>query len=189
MAIVRVPVRIEYPMDGGPGFNIWHVSTQPGGQPGDLGEALDALTTFYTALKGYYPMPGKITIGEGMINDPLGSPTYVDDDSRSITTSGPTAGTPAFVALVCGWRTASATRSGRGRTFLGPFVTGALESNGTPAPSTMLAVRNAATALVDDSQSANGWAIGVLSTKQGTFRETTGVTVRDRWAILSSRRG
>lgn len=188
MAIVRVPVRLEFPQDGGPGFNIWHVSTQPGGQPGDLGEALDALEAFYNRVKSFMPGPGKIVLGEGMIIDPGGSPTYADDDSRTITLPLGTDPQPSLLAIVCGWRTASATRSGRGRTFVGPWGTNALENDGTPNQAVLTALREAATILLDDSQSANGWAIGVLSTKQGTFREATGVTVRDRFAVLRSRR-
>lgn len=188
MAIVRVPVRIEYPMPGGPGFNVWHLSTQPGGQAGDLGEALDALEAFYTKVRALI-MPGtNIIIGEGMINDPLGDPTYVNDDSRTVTGGGTIAGVPAMVALVVGWRTASATRSGRGRTFLGPISQAALQTDGTPSTLRLGEVRSAAEELVADSQSANGWAIGVLSAKQGVWRETTGVSVRDRWAVLTSRR-
>lgn len=188
MAIVRVPVRIEYVMAGGPGFNIWHVNVGIGGGDADLDEALSALESFYTKIKQLYSQGAKIVIGEGMISDPLGDPTYLDDDSRTVLSSGASSSAPAMVALVAGWRTASATRSGRGRTFLGPVSGGALQTDGTPEPVILGTVRTAASALVADSQSANGWALGVLSTKQGTFREFTGVTVRDRWAVLTSRR-
>jgi len=188
MAIIRVPVRIEFANAGGPGFNIHHFSTQPGGQPGDLGEALDALQAFYTAIRGLYTTTTKIVIGEGMINDPGGNPTYVDDDSRTVTGTATRTETPTMIALVVSWRTASATRSGRGRSFLGPVTGAALQTDGTPDSALLNTVRNAAQDFVADSQSANGWAHGVLSTKQGTFRETTGSTVRDRWSVLTSRR-
>lgn len=188
MAIIRVPVRLEYPQDGGPGYNIWHVSVPSGGVEGNLGEALDALEAFYDAVKEFMPGPGKIVLGEGMINDPGGSPTYVDDDSRTITLPIGTDPQPSLLAIVCGWRTASATRSGRGRTFVGPWGTNALEGDGTPNAAVLTALRGAATTLLADSQSLNGWEIGVLSTKQGTFRAATGVTVRDRFAVLRSRR-
>lgn len=191
MAIYRVPVRIEFANAGGPGFNIHHFSTQPGGQPGDLGEALDALTAYYTAIKGLFAGSTKITLGEGMIKDPLGAPEYVDDDARTVIGgsggTGSTA-TPTMVALVVSWRTSSATRSGRGRSFLGPVGFATLAADGTPEPVILGTVRTASVAFVNDSRSANGWAHGVLSAKQGTFRETTGSTVRDRWSVLTSRR-
>lgn len=188
MAIYRVPVRIEFANAGGPGFNIHHFSTQPGGQAGDLGEALNALTAYYTAIKSLFASSTKIVLGEGMIEDPLGAPSYVDDDSRTVLGSGSSAATPTMVALVVSWRTASATRSGRGRSFLGPVAFGALATDGTPEPGVLATVRNASVSFVNDSQSANGWAHGVLSAKQGTFRPSTGSTVRDRWSVLTSRR-
>lgn len=188
MAIIRVPVRIDYPVAGGPGFNILHISTQPGGQPGDLGEALDAIQQMYATMAGLYTGGTTITLGEGMINDPLGSPTYVDDDPRTITGTGGAGSAPSLLAVVAGWRTASATRAGRGRTFFGPIDQSALENDGTVSPGTLPVIRGAVNAFLDDSRSANGWAFGVLSVTQGTFREATGVSVRDRFAFLSSRR-
>lgn len=190
MAIYRIPVRIEgTTTPGGPWMNILHVSTQPGGQPGDLGEALDALEAFYTALRNYFSTAVQVIIGEGMIEDPGGSPQYVDDDRRVVVGAAASpANLSALLAVVVSWRTASATRSGRGRTFLGPFVTLANENNGTPAPDLLSRINVAAQALVEDSQSANGWAFGVLSTTQGTFRPVTGHSVRDRFAVLRSRR-
>jgi len=190
MAIYRIPVRLEgTATPGGPWLNILHVSTQPAGQPGDLGEALDAIQGFYEGVRGFIANTTTITIGEGMIRDPLGSPEYVDDDRR-VLVGGGAAGQnlSALLAVVVGWRTASATRSGRGRTFVGPLVLSANEGNGTPSPQVLTAINNAASALVNDSQAANGWAFGVLSTRQGTFRDVAGHSVRDRFAFLSSRR-
>lgn len=188
MAIIRVPVRIDYPIAGGPGVNVLHISTQPGGQPGDLGEALDSIETMYRAMALLWASGTVITIGEGMIEDPLGAPTYLDDDSRTVGGTGTGGSTSALLAVVAGWRTASATRSGRGRTFFGPLAKATVEEDGTVAPTPLGVMRQAVNAFVDDSRSANGWAFGVLSTTQGTFREVTGVSVRDRLAFLSSRR-
>lgn len=170
-------------------MNVLHFSTQPGGQPGDLGEALDALESFYVKLRTYYPTSVQIVIGEGIIEDPLGSPSYVQDDRRVLTgLSDPGQHMSALLALVVGWRTASATRSGRGRTFIGPLGPTAGASDGTPTAGFVSALSGAAIDFVDDSNSANGWAFGVLSTKTGTFRPVTGSSVRDRFAFLSSRR-
>jgi hypothetical protein len=188
MAIFRVPARITYTAQGGPGVNVFHISTQPGGQPGDLGEALDALEAFYRGMVEVFAPGTSITIGEGIIRDPLGTPEYVDDDSRTIATGGGGGSAPPLLAVVCGWRTTSATRSGRGRTFIGPVARDTLQQDGTVNGDQLTAIRLAATGLVDDSQSANGWALGVLSVQQGVFRDVTGVTVRDRLSFLTSRR-
>jgi len=188
MPIYRVPAKIEFTNAGGPGYNIWHVRTATGAPHEDLFEAVSALESFYTKIKALYQPGTRIVLGEGIIEDPLGSPSYVDDDSTTILGSGASAATPTMVALVVSWRTQSATRSGRGRTFLGPVSNGALQTDGTPEPNILNTVRNAAIDLVNDSQTANGWAVGVLSTKQGVFRDATGSSIRDRWAVLTSRR-
>lgn len=192
MAIVRVPVTITAPQAGGPFMNVFHVGVSGVVQdePQNLGEFLDALQAFYTALTARYPASAVIKFGEGMIRDPLGSPTYVDDDPRTVNVGAQSGNVPStMLAVVVGWRTASASRSGRGRTFLGPLSADAGEGDGTPNGVTLTAIQNAAAALVADSSSANGWTLGVLSTKQGILRDVTGFSVKDRWAYLSSRRG
>lgn len=190
MAIVRVPVTIEHPFAGGPAMNVWHarlVDNNP--ETWQLGDALDALYDFYNAVRLLYPNTTVIRFGEGMIRDPLGSPEYVDDDSRSIVVSGGQTGTVATkLAIVASWRTTSASRSGRGRTFVGPLQTATAQGDGTPRAQDVTTVRQAGEALVSASQGANGWAFGVLSVRQGLLRDFTGVSVRDRFAFLSSRR-
>ena len=189
MSIVRVPVRIEYAQAGGPGYNVWHFRTADD-DPGtwQLGDALDALEAFYTSLRALYPTTTRIYIGEGMVKDPLGSPEYVDDDSRVLTGSTVGGVNSTLLAIVVSWRTTSATRSGRGRTFLGPLSANTNQGDGTPLDANVTGVRTAAQTLVNASTGPGGWSVGVLSTKQGVFRDITGSTVRDRFSFLSSRR-
>ena len=190
MTIFRVPVTIDYPAEGGPGRNVWHVRTiGPSGDDTDqLGEALDALETFYTSIRTLYTIGTDIVMGEGMIKDPLGSPEYQADDRRVVHGSGAGGSAAPLLAIVCGWRTTSATRSGRGRTFLGPFKDTVYQNDGTPDTNALDTIRTAAGVLVSASTAPAGWSIGVLSTKQGVLRDITGVSVKDRWAYLSSRR-
>lgn len=192
MAIFRVPVTITTPsIPGGPYMNVWHCRTiGPGGDDSEqLGDALDALNDFYAGVRDYYPNGTEVRFGEGMIKDPLGSPTYEADQPRSVTTGGVAGGSAtALLAIVVSWRTSSASRSGRGRTFVGPFSTSATTADGTPNDIVVTGVRQAAELLVDASGGPGGWAFGVLSTKQGLLRDFTGSSVRDRWSFLSSRR-
>lgn len=192
MTIFRVPVTITTPgIPGGPYMNVWHCRTiGPGNEDNvQLGEALDALQDFYVGVRDYYPNLTEVRMGEGMIKDPLGTPEYQADDPRSIITGGVAGGSAtALLAIVVSWRTSSASRSGRGRTFVGPFSTSATSGDGTPNDIVVNGVRSAAEQLVDDSTGSGGWAWGVLSTKQGLLRDFTGSTVRDRWSFLSSRR-
>lgn len=188
MAIFRVPARIDFPQAGGPGFNIWHVRTNDP-QGAELEGALGALEDFYSAIAGLYPASASITLGEGIIKDPLGSPEFMPDDFRKVVGAGAFTLSPSLLSIVVGWRTVSATRSGRGRTFLGPFAVGPQDqADGTPNGGTLNTIRAAAQELVSDSTAPTGWAVGVLSTKQGVLRDITGSSVRDRWAVLRSRR-
>jgi len=190
MPIFRVPVTIDWTTaGGGPGKNILHVSTQPGGQPGDLGEAITALASFYDKLKTLYPSSATITVGDGVIEDPLGSPSYADVEPIVVPGMGSAVIGPTLLTLVASWRTSSATRSGRGRTFIGPLVKTVQDTDGTVNGADLTIARDAVTDLVDDSRSANGWALGILSTKDGTFREVLQGVVHDRWGVLRSRRG
>lgn len=191
MGIVRIPVTVTNNLPGGPFMNVLHVRTVGGGDDDavDVGHALDALVSFYTSIRTLYPNGSVIKMGEGMILDPLGSPTYFPDDSRTVTTGAVAGGTTStLLSIVVSWRTMSASRSGRGRTFIGPLNGDAITTDGTPADSAVNMIRNAAAALVEDSDSLNGWALGVLSTKEGILRDVTGSSVRDRWSFLSSRR-
>lgn len=188
MPIIRVPARIEFVGPGAPGFNVFHVRTVS--EAGDeLEQALDALEEFYNDLRSVYHVGTRIVLGEGMIRDPLGSPTYVEDDRRVIQGNGSGGIGPQLLAVVVSWRTQSASRSGRGRSFIGPLSSNMLDgTDGTPVPAAMTAIRSAADGLVNASTGLNDWAVGVLSTKQGILRDITGNTVNDRFSFLSSRR-
>lgn len=193
MSIFRVPVTITTPgIPGGPYMNVWNCRTVTGppGDSGDLANALDALEDFYRGVKDYFPNLTEVRFGEGMIRDPLGSPEYQDDDPRVLLTGGVAGGSAtALLAIVVGWRTTSASRSGRGRTFVGPFSVSATAADGTPNDQVVNGVRLAAEGLVSASTGPGGWSFGVLSTQQGILRDFTGSSVRDRWSFLSSRRG
>lgn len=190
MGTYRIPVKIEgTTTPGGPWMNVLHVRTVDDAETGELGSALDALEEFYDGVRGFMPASVTITLGEGMIRDPLGSPEYVNDDRRVLQGSGAeNQHMSALLAVVVSWRTSSATRSGRGRTFVGPLVWNAQEGNGTPSSTVLAAINTSAADLVSASKGTNGWSFGVLSTQQGLFRDVTGHSVRDRFAFLSSRR-
>jgi hypothetical protein len=188
MAIARVRVKLPNPAGTGDAYNIWHVRTT--GSPEEdtplLQNAVDALGTFYDGIRNHLTA-GTVTVGDSVIWDPIGSPTYANINPVTVTTAGNGA-SPALLAVTVTWYTNSATRSGRGRTFVGPWNHATTESDGTVNSNQLAALRAAAAGLLADSQSANGWAIGVLSIKQGIFRDATSYAVRDRFAYLSSRR-
>lgn len=184
MTIYKIPVTIEGAGLPSPAMNIFHVSADG---TLNLQEAVDALETFYTAIKSLYSSAHTISAGTGIIADPYGDPTYSDATPWSMTGPGSGNRQPVLLSVVVGWRTGVATRSGRGRTFLGPFTAGS-DSDGTPSAEMIGQIRDAADDLVADSQSLNGWELGVFSVKQSTFRPVTAAIVKDRYAYLSSRR-
>lgn len=190
MAIYRIPVKITHASLPDMAMNVLHfrVSAGVNTESQNLGEAITTTVALYNAIKNYYAYQAVITIGESMIRDPLGTPEYVDDDVHTLSADGVAGNAPVLLAACVGWRTSSATRSGRGRTFFGPLSPAVLESNGTPTTNFVGDMNTAVNAFVASSQEQNEWAFGVLSTKTGVFRDVTGHSLKDRWAYLSSRR-
>lgn len=192
MAIVRIPVKVSEPgQSGGPWMNVWNartVSDTGNDFSEQVSETLDALEAFYNSLRPILVSGTDIVLGEGMIRDPLGSPTYVNDDRRVVTGAAVGDRLTALLAVVVSWRTSSATRSGRGRTFVGPFTEGSNGVDGTPELGTLNTIRSASADLLQASSAPYAWSLGVLSTKQKVLRDFTAFTVADRWSYLSSRR-
>ena len=190
MSTLRIPVSIYNSHLPSPAMNIWHARADDfGGE--EVGGLLDVLEDFYTEMAPWFIDSTTITFGDNIIVDPYGSPEYGPSDPRTVTAGGgPGGGEPSSVmlALVVGWRTQSASRSGRGRTFLGPIRRGALGSDGTPDAAFFNATRDAANNLVAASTGLNGSALGIYSQKESLLRDITGMRIRDRWSYLSSRR-
>lgn len=191
MPIYRVPVRIDLTSLPSPAFNIWHVRTAVTEEgTAFLENALGALAAFYESAKGAYPTGAIITVGEGVIKDPLGTPEHVTDHSTTINGSGTTGILSPLLAISIGWRSTIATRSGRGRTFIGPLC-GATDEQHTGRPNSayIVTLQSCVDGLVDDSTTQNGWAVGVLSQKDGVFRDYVNGRVNgSRYAELRSRR-
>ena len=95
---------------------------------------------------------------------------------------------PPATALVVGWRTSSASRAGRGRTFLSPLTAAAVEGDGTVSGTQLAAVRGAAQTLIDSSTTEGDGAFGVYSQSQSLLRDFVSVRVQDKFAVLRSRR-
>ena len=190
MPTFRVPVRITHAGGGGDAYNITHFRTVgPGADDREqLQAGVDRLRNFYDAIRDLYAVGTTINVAENVIKDPLGSPEYFDITSRQVTGTRAGGIEPTLLAITVTWYTASATRSGRGRMFLGPLGSGIASTDGTPDNSDIGVVRSAAAQFLSFSGGADGWSFGVLSTKQKLFRDATAYAVRDRFSYLSSRR-
>lgn len=190
MATYRYTVNLSYPNGGGPGVNVWHLRTT-GDAPSTAGELeglSEALRDFYTAILGQ--MQGGTVVSYSGVAVALGEEPVFDSAAPAWTMTAATgnAAAPPVLAVVVNWLTTNASRSGRGRTFVGPLAFGSMDSSGTPISATLSAVRGAAAALIAASDGFADGAIGVYSEVDGVIRDIVGSSVADRFAILTSRR-
>lgn len=190
MALFRTQVRLAFPVGAGGGTNTWHVRTDEGMSPEDAEDIGSALEDFYVGVNSLFP-PSMSAVWDGAFTEIATEEPGVAPSGLPFTQAGDGGtdyGATAGMACVT-WRTALATRSGRGRTFLGPLAATAVEADGTLAASRLTELRAAAAALVDVSTGLNAWAFGVFSPTDGVLRDFTAATVTDQVAILRSRRG
>ena len=193
MALYRVTVKTTSPGAGGDCLNVLHIRTDtipsPGAGDVDLEEALDALHTTYTAMRNVFAAGSTHSVGDSVIKDPYGSPEYYPFTATSVPGADEGAVAPPHLAIVVGLRTTSATRRGRGRVFIGPLNSLALQgTDGTISTDRLAMVRNAWNAFVADSLSTNGWGLAVWSGLDNVARDVTSAAVRDSLAVMRSRR-
>lgn len=211
MPTYRVPIELMWAGSGSPGANVWHVRTTAefGADPLQLQAAIDALRTFYRDISvgdadTVYPLIASGTlINIGTVVD-VETSEIAEPDFDEIVASSNTGLAPAPVALTVTWRTSIAARRGRGRTFIGPIGALAVQNDGSVGDQYVDNLRTVAGNLVNASTAANNWAVGVygqVSALVGdnvtpeqrrlapkVLRDITGANVRDKWAVLRSRR-
>lgn len=192
MPIYRHPVRIVDSRLGGEGANVWHIRTGGGiGEGLTIERASEWLREFYDEIKGQFPSGCEIRF-EGVATEVAVEDPALMEGLTTWTVTGTGGGTalPPANALCISWRTASATRAGRGRTFLGPLALGLTDADGTPSSAALTALRSAIDTLVGKSTGpdADGAAVAVYSPTQNLARDITSGTVRDQYAVLRSRR-
>lgn len=189
MATFRLTVVHSYAPAGGPGINTFHFRTGGGiGSNIGLVDFVESLRVFYAAIASIYPTASSLRMQPQAVDvatdEIVVVPTWLVQG-----TSNATGGYLPTISQIClNWRTSSATRSGRGRTFLGPLSTGTAESNGTPTLVAATTITNAAQALIAASSEGEDGSPVVYSTQQGLARDITAGYVRDQFASLRSRR-
>lgn len=189
MPTARMTVDINWTgASGSPGANVWHMRFTNASAPGgDQDAMVEAVRDFYTAINGDFTASTTLSFN--------GELRGVGDDSDSLYTATPWSVTgtgsnfapPADCAIVS-WRTSAATRSGRGRTFLGPLNSAAIESNGTPTEGFRSGNQAAIDDLIETSDSFANGALGVYSRTENVFRDFVSGTMPNYFAILRSRR-
>lgn len=190
MATYRHPVTINYVGAGGPALNVWHLRTTGDDVPsgGELAALSAVIEDFYTAVAGIYRL--STTISYSGVSTTIGEEPAYDASAPAWTVQGDGSNdaTSPLLQICVGWLTTNASRSGRGRTFLGPLALEAVSADGTPSTSAIGVVRSAATALVTASGGFADGAVGVYSPTDGLIRDVVGSATRDVFAYLSSRR-
>jgi hypothetical protein len=186
MPTYRMAVEIQYPGGGGPGINTWHARVNSF-TPGDGGDVDALLEAFYTDLAGLYPSDTTI-VGPAQAVDvadnsvvSFGTPWEVD----GVASSGHA---PLATCITTTWYSDVATRSGRGRTFLGPIMQGAVDGDGEPTGDVLALIRGAAADFVTGNAGLDLAAFGVYSQTDNVIRDIVRYQVHDAFASLRSRR-
>ena len=149
MAVLEYTVRTDSGVSAGTGpyFNIFHVNTiDTTSTRVDL--IRSKLGTFFTSSQPIYCTDTSQIIPTKVLRVDVDPPQYVASAQQSPTGTGGTSHAPAQICMVVSWRTATATRSGRGRTYLGPLSLGAVETTGALKTTSCATVSTAATTLI-----------------------------------------
>lgn len=161
-----------------PDYNVMHVNDVTG----TLASAqaiVQSIADFYTAIKAYYGGGVHVTAGATVYQDPPGFNLLVGTAPVDVAGTDLSGYAAPQLSVVVSWRTIVATRSGRGRTFLGPFGRAAETTNGTPTPSMVTTMQTAATALIANLSAQSGSPrLVVYSQKLGLTQEVTSALVR-----------
>lgn len=193
MPLFTFPVQLTYNSSGSPGVNTWHarLTGENFDDQASMNSIIGWVHEFYETLSGFFPPSMDVDFlgtAKSIAEDPefIGglTPWHVDGDATSNVMLPP-------ANQVCiNWLTASAGRSGRGRTFIGPIAVGALDTagDGTPFADTLDQLVDAGLALIDHSLGFTNGAVGVWSPTDQVLRDFTGCRVLKKFAILSSRR-
>lgn len=190
MAIWRMVVRISSPVLGGTGVNLWHLRDASPVDAGALQNSINAVRDFYDDIKSVFN--GATTVSfDGSLTTVSGEGEPEVDagfDSWSVAGGTTTQNLPPANCIVVSWRTSSATRSGRGRTFIGPVSEQTLEGNGTVNEANRSSILAAANDLIATSSLPGNGGIVVWSPTTGLARDIVSASVANKFGVLRSRR-
>lgn len=190
MPTFRTVVNSTGPLIGGTGVNTFTFRVNEDSPLTDvsLNVASQALLDFYTGLQGL-GATGTVFTHDGVwqqILDP--APVILDVPGWSVAMDNSGTGLPPATAMCVTWRTPLATRRGRGRTFISPLSSGAMQSNGTPTEAARTKLQTAAANLYDGFGEPGDGAFCVFSPTDNVVRDITGSSVSNLLAVLRSRR-
>lgn len=192
MSVFTLPVRLTFPVGSGGGTNTWHIRvSQPVDQDVKIKQAAGWIKDFYTQFAPRLCTGTKID-WDGSYRNADGTPTDggQTDGAWHLDAGGGDGSGPAPAMVCVTWKSSVASRSGRGRTFVGPLAPNAFQGDGTLDAGLLAAVRQGADMLIASSKgNLDGTAVCVYSKLQNIARDVVGQNVNDKVAVLSSRRG
>lgn len=192
MSIWRATWTIDHPSLGGTGTNTWHARVGVVGGEISEHEQLDLLNghlgEFYTAIEDVFAGGAHLHFNGEWLEVEVEEPRLYAGDSNDLVVGGTTDALPPANCLVVGWRTSVASKSGRGRTFLGPLRTADNEANGTPSEPVRTMVESAAADFISSFDGVDSGAFGVYSKHDGVIRDFISGRVRNQFGMLTSRR-
>lgn len=191
MSVWRATWTITHPSLGGTGTNTWHarVVDDPILVPdGFLNDANTVLGAFYTEISSIFAGGAVIAFNGEWVRVDDNSDDIVSGDTNSLTVTGSADPLPPATCMCVGWRTSTASKRARGRTFLGPLSVVTLQDNGTPTEAARTTVEDAADTFVDSFDGSDGFAFAVWSVVDSVARDITRGRVANRFASLRSRR-
>lgn len=202
MGVYRCVVNFTAP-NTSPGVNVWHMRTDTDATAtagkAMAQDALDKLRAFYASVMAQ-AVSGATYKCDGITD--VDSSEGVSLNWTTVTGAQANQIMPPALAIVVGWKTTIHARRGMGRTFLGPYTYAWLDGDGTVLAGGLTILNNAATALVNASLLDNGWAWGVYGQQDAmpgansaaraaaphVLRDFTGYAIKDKWAVMTSRR-
>lgn len=191
MGLFRATVDLKFAAGSGAGTNTWHMRTlSEDGTTLEVSELMSIVQAFYGICSDLLPSTSTAA-WDGLVTEVgVPDPRLLEAATPWIV-GGALSSAPYTAAAGMGcvtWRSALATRSGRGRTFLGPLAASTVEGNGTLTSTALTKLRSAAAATVSDSLADINGALVVWSETQQIGRDFVASSVTDQVAILKSRR-
>lgn len=188
MVLFRGVVQYHDPSLGGTGVSIFHGRGDGSGED-DANYLMGTLHDFYESIKVIFPSTCTVTWDGSVVTFDTPSPALFTSGAGWTTTgTGSTHPSPPANCIVAGWQTSLHSRSGRGRTFLGPIDRDQVQDNGTPYEEIRSDIESAAGDLIDAFDGAGDGALGVWSPTDSVLRDFTGCKVANQFAVLRSRR-
>jgi len=131
----------------GPFNNVMHVHS-PNDTTATANSVTGAFNTFWSAIKAAFPTSSNVQVASKIVRVDVGPPVFVPNTPTNVAGTATNTYAPGMVCCCVSWRSAVATRGGRGRTFLGPLAATMLPGDGGLNATTCNTIQVAANALL-----------------------------------------